>query len=173
MFSLALKSDGTVCAWGDNVYDELGNPTSEHHRERHPGGSARARLVQDRRKSIRRGDSSRWNLRSPHRRDRGRQLAARAARETVTMYGVGFGAVTPDFAAGQIVTADNKLSLPLQLTFGQTPALLSYYGLAPNFVGLYQFDVMVPSVPDDDLVPLTFNLGGTASAQTLYTAVHQ
>jgi uncharacterized protein (TIGR03437 family) len=93
--------------------------------------------------------------------------------ETVTMYGIGFGSVTPDFPAGQIVTADNKLSLPLQLTFGQTPAQLSYYGLAPSFVGLYQFDVVVPSVPDNDLVPLTFNLGGTGGAQTLYTAVQQ
>jgi len=40
-------------------------------------------------------------------------------------------------------------------------------------VGLYQFDVVVPAVPDSDLVPLTFNLGGTAGLQTLYTAVHQ
>jgi uncharacterized protein (TIGR03437 family) len=50
---------------------------------------------------------------------------------------------------------------------------LTYFGLAPGFVGLYQFDVVVPAVPDNDLVPLTFNLGGVAGTQTLYIAVHE
>jgi uncharacterized protein (TIGR03437 family) len=93
--------------------------------------------------------------------------------EKITMYGVGFGSVTPNFPAGQIVTQQNELATSFQLMFGQTSAQLSYDGLAPNYVGLYQFDVVVPSVPDNDLVPLTFNLGGTPGAQTLYTAVHQ
>jgi uncharacterized protein (TIGR03437 family) len=93
--------------------------------------------------------------------------------ETITIYGVGFGSVTPNIPAGEIVTEDNRLTLPLQLMFGQTPSGLTYEGLAPSLVGLYQFDVVVPTVPDNDLVPLTFNLGGTNGAQTLYTAVHQ
>lgn len=93
--------------------------------------------------------------------------------ETITIYGVGFGPVTPNIPAGEIVTEDNRLTLPLQLLFGQTPAQLTYDGLAPSLVGLYQFDVVVPTVADNDLVPLTFNLGGTNGAQTLYTAVHQ
>lgn len=93
--------------------------------------------------------------------------------ETIVMYGIGFGTVTPDIAAGQIVTQDNQLTLPLQVQFGQTVAKLSYDGLAPSFVGLYQFDVVVPTVPDSDLVPLTFNLGGVAGTQTLFTAVQQ
>jgi len=33
--------------------------------------------------------------------------------------------------------------------------------------------VVVPAVPDSDLVPLTFSLGGVAGTQTLVTAVHQ
>jgi hypothetical protein len=40
-------------------------------------------------------------------------------------------------------------------------------------VGLYQFDIVVPQVPDNNLVPLTFNLGGLPGTQTLYTAVHR
>ncbi len=36
----------------------------------------------------------------------------------------------------------------------------------PNYVGLYQFNVVVPSVPAGDMVPLTFSLGGTAATQT-------
>jgi uncharacterized protein (TIGR03437 family) len=93
--------------------------------------------------------------------------------EEVVMYGVGFGPVTPDIPAGEIVTQSNQLALPFQLMFGQTPAQLEYDGLSPNYVGLYQFNVIVPSLPDNDLVPLTFNLGGVTGSQTFYTAVHQ
>jgi len=93
--------------------------------------------------------------------------------ETLVIYGVGFGKVTPDFPAGEIVTGDNKLAMTFQLNFGQAPAQLSYEGLSPNYVGLYQFNVVVPAVPDSDLVPLTFNMGGTPGTQTLYIAVHQ
>jgi uncharacterized protein (TIGR03437 family) len=93
--------------------------------------------------------------------------------ETVTMYGVGFGPVTPSFPAGEIVTGDNTLSASFDFLFGQAQFVPVYYGLAPSFVGLYQFDVVVPAVPDSDLVPFTFNLGGLPSIQTLYIAVHQ
>ena len=93
--------------------------------------------------------------------------------ETVVMYGIGFGDVTPAISAGQIVTESNQLSGSLQISFGGTVAQLPYFGLAPNFVGLYRFNVVVPTVPDGDLVPLTFNLNGVAGAQTLVTAVHQ
>jgi uncharacterized protein (TIGR03437 family) len=93
--------------------------------------------------------------------------------ETITMYGIGFGSVTPAFLAGQIVTQPNQLMLPLQIMFGQTAAQVSYSGLAPNLVGLYQFNVVVPAVPDSDLVPLSFNLGKSTGTQQLYIAVHQ
>jgi uncharacterized protein (TIGR03437 family) len=93
--------------------------------------------------------------------------------EPIVIYGVGFGSVIPDIPAGEIATETNQLSTPLQILFGQTPAQLQYFGLAPGFVGLYQFNVMVPAVADSDLVPLTFNLGGITSTQTLFTAVQQ
>ncbi|MGH9664972.1 MAG: hypothetical protein ACRD9L_11160 [Bryobacteraceae bacterium] len=54
---------------------------------------------------------------------------------------------------------------------GQTEAATSYAGLAPSAIGLYQFNVVVPSVPANDAVPLTFTLGGVSGTQTLYTAV--
>ncbi len=89
------------------------------------------------------------------------------------MYGVGFGPVTPNIPAGQIVGQQNSLSLPLSLVFGSTPATLPYKGLAPNFVGLYQFNVGVPAIANNLAVSLSFNLGGPAGPQTLYTAVSQ
>jgi uncharacterized protein (TIGR03437 family) len=51
------------------------------------------------------------------------------------------------------------------------PATVRYDGLAPNYVGLYQFDVTVPQVAAASAVPVTFTLGGTAGTQTLYIAV--
>lgn len=92
--------------------------------------------------------------------------------ETIVIYGVGFGPVTPNTPAGQVATQTDQLSTPFEIMFGQTPAKLPYFGLAPGFVGLYQFNVTVPAVPDSDLVRLTFNLGGASGTQILYTAVH-
>jgi uncharacterized protein (TIGR03437 family) len=102
-------------------------------------------------------------------------VTSRPARpgETIVIYGIGFGSVTPFIPAGQIVTQSNQLSMPLQVLFGQTPAQTPYFGLAPNFVGLYQFNVVVPSVSNNDLVPLTFNLGGVPVPHALFIAVRQ
>jgi uncharacterized protein (TIGR03437 family) len=93
--------------------------------------------------------------------------------DILTLDGVGFSAVTPNIPAGQIVSEANQLAQPVQFLFGQTPAQGTFEGLSKNSVGLYQFDVVVPQVPDNLLTPLTFNLGGVAGTQTLYIAVQQ
>jgi uncharacterized protein (TIGR03437 family) len=102
-------------------------------------------------------------------------VATRQAQpgEAIVLFGIGFGSVTPDTPAGQIVSGQNQLVQPLTMSFGGVLGTLLYDGLAPNYVGLYQFNVTVPNIPDSDAVPLTFNLGGTQGAQTLYTAVKQ
>jgi uncharacterized protein (TIGR03437 family) len=103
-------------------------------------------------------------------------VASRPAKpgETIVLYGVGFGGVTPSIPAGQIVGQSNQIAASFQISFGGIPAqAVSYAGLAPNYVGLYQFDVVVPAVADNDLVPVTFTLGGVSGTQTLYIAVHQ
>jgi len=93
--------------------------------------------------------------------------------DTIVMYGVGFGPVNPSTPAGQIVpqTPGNSLATPLTVFFGPAQATLSYFGLAPGYVGLYQFNVVVPSVAASNAVPLTFVLGSSNNLQTLYTAV--
>jgi uncharacterized protein (TIGR03437 family) len=45
---------------------------------------------------------------------------------------------------------------------------VTYDGLAPQLVGVYQFNVVVPNVPASDSTPLVVTLGGTQVAQTLY-----
>lgn len=91
--------------------------------------------------------------------------------DVITLWGVGFGPVVPDMPAGQIVPQINSLAASFQISFGSTPAVVQYSGLAPESIGLYQFNVVVPRVATSDFVPLTFTLGGVASAQTLYIAV--
>ena len=100
-------------------------------------------------------------------------VSARPARpgEVVTLYGVGFGAVTPAPGDGEIVQEQNSLVLPIEFYFGDTLASVRYAGLAPGNVGLYRFDVIVPAMADNDAAPLTFKLGGASSQQTLFTAV--
>ncbi len=93
--------------------------------------------------------------------------------ETIVIYGIGFGAVTPNVPAGEIVTQTNQLSANLQIYFGGTPALVPYAGLAPGFVGLYQFNVTIPSVTASNPVPFSFSLEGVAGTQTLFTAVQE
>ena len=105
-------------------------------------------------------------------------LTSRPAKpgETITIYGVGFGPAAvsgTQIQPGVIVTQANALTNSMQMAFGGTQAALPYAGLAPSFVGLYQFDVTVPaSIANSDTVPLTFNVGGNTGNQTLYTAVH-
>jgi uncharacterized protein (TIGR03437 family) len=100
-------------------------------------------------------------------------VGTRPARpgETVTIYGVGFGPVSPDFPAGTVVTAQNSLTNPIAFLFGNTQAETTYDGLAPSLVGLYQFNVVVPNVPANNATPLSFNLGSMGDYQTLYIAV--
>ncbi len=92
--------------------------------------------------------------------------------ETITIYGLGFGPVTPAIPAGQLVQSNNTVASPVVFSFGGVTAISSYSGLAPNLVGVYQFNVVVPSIPNSDAYQLTVTVGGTATSQTLYIAVH-
>jgi uncharacterized protein (TIGR03437 family) len=92
--------------------------------------------------------------------------------ETIVMFGVGFGPVTPSIPAGQIVQQATPLAEPFHIFFGGAPATVSFAGLASGAVGLYQFNVVVPNVGNGDAIPLTFTLGNGNGAQTLLTAVH-
>lgn len=92
--------------------------------------------------------------------------------DSLTLYGVGFGPVDdPAAAPGKIELTQNTVTAPLVIMFGQAQAQVSFAGLAPLAVGLYQFNLTVPNVAASDAVPVTFTLGGAAGSQTLYTAV--
>lgn len=73
--------------------------------------------------------------------------------------------------AGAIVTTQNSLTTPVQFSFSNATAKAQYYGLAPSFIGLYQFNVVVPAAGVNSALPFSFTLGGTTGTQTLYIAV--
>jgi uncharacterized protein (TIGR03437 family) len=91
--------------------------------------------------------------------------------DTIVLFGVGFGPVTPDIPAGQTVTQANQLKATFQASFAGTPATVAFSGLTGGFLGLYQFNVVVPSVAASDSVPFTYSLGGVPGPQNLVIAV--
>ena len=91
-----------------------------------------------------------------------------SAGDVITLYGVGFGPVSPSIGAGSIATQSNNLTNPVTIMFGDTQAEVLYAGLAPNYVGLYQFNVKVPAVAAG-YQPLTVRLGGQALTPAIYT----
>jgi uncharacterized protein (TIGR03437 family) len=93
-----------------------------------------------------------------------------AAGDRVLMYGVGFGATVPGIPAGLIVGQANTLP-NLRVRMGGRDATVEYGGLAGGFVGLYQFNVVVPAEVAAGDAELTVTVDGVALAQTLAIAV--
>ena len=96
-------------------------------------------------------------------------LAAKRAvpGDTLILYGIGFGPVSDGTLAGVIDQAANNLTNSFNVSIGGMAAQVKYAGLTPTFVGLYQFNVVVPNIPASDTTPLTFTLNGTPGTQTL------
>jgi len=92
------------------------------------------------------------------------------AGDVITLYGVGFGPVTPAVTPGTIASGTTAVGANVTVQIGTTPATLKYSGLAPGFVGLYQFNVMVPSVAAGDQA-LVVSVNGTPVAQNLFLTV--
>jgi uncharacterized protein (TIGR03437 family) len=92
--------------------------------------------------------------------------------DLIIAYGIGFGDVTPSILPGVIAEQSNNLVNPVTISFGSTNATLSYSGLAPNFVGLYEFYITVPSglANGDYEIPLAQS--GVNLPQILYLTVH-
>jgi uncharacterized protein (TIGR03437 family) len=94
-----------------------------------------------------------------------------APGDTITAYGIGFGAVTPASVPGRVASGTH--SIPnLTIGFGTSPAVVRYAGLAQGVVGEYQFTFVVPDVPDGDY-SMVFQAGSTKVVQTAYLTVHK
>ncbi len=93
------------------------------------------------------------------------------AGDTIIIYGVGFGPVAPNIPPGQLVQQNNTLAETFSISLGGVPAMTTYNGLVQTFMGLYQFNVVVPSVTPGDSVPVAFSLGGVSGVQKLAIAI--
>jgi uncharacterized protein (TIGR03437 family) len=92
--------------------------------------------------------------------------------QAIVAYGLGFGPVSPFNPSGVITTAANAITTPVTFSFGSTPATVSYFGLAPGFVGLYQFNLTVPSTLANGDYPINVSVGGTPLTQKMSLTVH-
>lgn len=99
--------------------------------------------------------------------------APATAGEVLTIYGVGFGSVTPGPVAGRLAQGLTSTVAPVQFFFGDREARVDYAGLVPGLVGLYQFNVIVPSGLGTQDVPLRVTSGGSNLSQTLYISVRE
>ncbi len=88
-----------------------------------------------------------------------------AKGESVSVFCTGLGAVSPAQTSGQPAPSTlTATQAATTATIGAQPATVTFSGLAPGFVGLYQVNVTVPqNAPSGDAVPLVLTVGGAAS----------
>jgi uncharacterized protein (TIGR03437 family) len=92
--------------------------------------------------------------------------------DLIVAYGIGFGDVTPSILPGVIVQQSNTLVNPVTISFGSTNATLAYSGLSYGFIGLYQFNIFVPSSLANGDYQINVAQNGTKVPQTMYLTVH-
>jgi len=83
----------------------------------------------------------------------------------VVIYGTGFGKVTNPPADGAAAGAATQTTLVSPtVTIGGRQATVQYSGLAPNYVGLYQINAVIPAgTPEGCYLPITVTFAGTVS----------
>jgi uncharacterized protein (TIGR03437 family) len=93
--------------------------------------------------------------------------------DVVTIYCTGLGPVVNQPATGAVAGANPlpKTNVQATATIGGVAAPVSYSGLTPGGVGLYQVNAQVPSgVASGNAVPVTISIGG-ATSNTVTLAV--
>ena len=80
-------------------------------------------------------------------------------------YLTGAGAVSPKVADGAPAASSppSEVTSPVTATIGGQPATVKFAGLAPDFVGLWQVDAIVPAGLAQGDYPLIVTVGGESS----------
>lgn len=93
--------------------------------------------------------------------------------ETLVLYGVGLGDVTPGFPlfAGRIAQGKTTLNHPVSVKVGDFDAKVTYQGMTEKFVGLYQINFEIPAALPTGDHKLTVTQDGAALPQELYLPV--
>ena len=88
------------------------------------------------------------------------------AGDNIQFYGVGFGSTTPDQGTGKIVQVRNDLP-NVVLRFGTQAVTPSFAGLATQAIGLYQFNITVPTIAAGEY-EISGSVGGVALPAGLF-----
>ena len=92
--------------------------------------------------------------------------APATAGDALMIYSTGLGAVNPEVTDGAAAPSSPLAQTvnPVAVTIGGKTAPVTFSGLAPGYVGLYQVNVTVPSgIAAATDVPLTVSVGNTTS----------
>jgi uncharacterized protein (TIGR03437 family) len=87
------------------------------------------------------------------------------AGDVATIYCTGLGSVNPAVPEGVAAstTVLSRTTTPVTVTIGGKDAAVSFSGLAPGFVGLYQVNAVVPAGLSSDAVPVVLTTSGQSS----------
>jgi uncharacterized protein (TIGR03437 family) len=93
--------------------------------------------------------------------------------ETLIVYATGLGAVNPPATTGNnSLDATRTTTVTPIVSFGPVPGKVAFSGLSPQFVGVYQLNVVVPdNPPAGDSVPIQIQIGGITSSTQAKVAV--
>jgi uncharacterized protein (TIGR03437 family) len=91
--------------------------------------------------------------------------------DTLSAFGVGWGATTSSDQIGTVASAAASLSSFYALTLGGKPASVLYAGLSPGFAGLYQINFTVPAGLTSGNQALVLNVGGTLTSPKAFIAI--
>ncbi len=80
---------------------------------------------------------------------------------TIVLYGTGFGPTNPAIAPGEVVNNSSPLLNPVTIRIGQAAAQVLYAGTTG--VGLNQFNVVVPDLPNGDY-PVVAQVAGVRTS---------
>jgi uncharacterized protein (TIGR03437 family) len=96
------------------------------------------------------------------------------AGDALTFYASGLGPLNSAPPSDGVGSLDDlrQTSTPLTVMVGGVPAQVAFSGLSPQFAGVYQVNVVVPSgVTGGGAVPVQLMIGGVTSADTLTLAL--
>jgi len=88
------------------------------------------------------------------------------AGDDIAIFVTGLGSVSPAVKSGEAAPSSplSKVSATTSVSIGGMPASVSYAGLAPGFVGLYQVNAKIPAgVPTGNAVPLVLKADSEAA----------
>ncbi len=99
-------------------------------------------------------------------------LVTRPAKpgEVILLFGTGFGLTNPALPTAELVHQPARLVLPVTVQIGHRPANVLFAGLVSS--GLYQFNVVVPDLPEGDQ-PVVASIGGFNSQSRAFITVQR